>query len=248
MTLVAAVQLTAARAHRLLYSSAWDYSVRYWRRSQPHTCVSVINLGDWVWSVKPKGNSLLVGLRPGFVCNTAGTGLGGQPWARRWVVPCPGWPPAHLDEPMQPPAPGQSVSTGTGPCPPRPPGAQVAAGKAVHALDIATGSVVRQYAVSEPGMPSSVEGSHDGRLLFAPSPHKALLAFDLRSALAPAGHCLPCVRWVQLPGRRPGGSECNTGPGHCSSRQEHMLLAQELHLLGAAGRRPRSGQPTSAGD
>ena len=60
------------------------------------------------------------------------------------------------------------------------PGLQVAAGKAVHALDLATGSVLRQYTVSEAGLPSSLEGTHDGRLLFAPSPHKALLAFDLR--------------------------------------------------------------------
>ena len=45
---------------RLLYSSAWDYTVRCWRRSQPHKVASVVNLGDWVWSVKPKGHNLLV--------------------------------------------------------------------------------------------------------------------------------------------------------------------------------------------
>lgn len=45
---------------RLIYSSAWDYSVRMWRRSAPHACASVLTFPDWVWSVKPKGHTLLV--------------------------------------------------------------------------------------------------------------------------------------------------------------------------------------------
>ena len=53
-----AVMLGAAS--RLIFSSAWDYSVRMWRRASPHTCASVLTFPDWVWSVKPKGHTLLV--------------------------------------------------------------------------------------------------------------------------------------------------------------------------------------------
>lgn len=60
---------------------------------------------------------------------------------------------------------------------------QAAAGCTAHAVDIDSGASLRQYTASEAGVPTSVEGSHDGRLLFATSPHKALLAFDLRCRL-----------------------------------------------------------------
>ena len=58
-----------------------------------------------------------------------------------------------------------------------------------HAVDIDTGAALRQYTASEAGVPTSVEGSHDGRLLFATSPHKAMLAFDLRCRAATCLHC-----------------------------------------------------------
>ena len=202
--------LTECGVGRLIYSSAWDYSVRMWQRASPHTCASVLTFSDWVWSVRPKGHTLLVqssilalsvmaavvfcwwwwmlqvgiarhlfGCTPEQHCPKLLTELMSE--LGRFIstiLLAAHWPPASGKAIRQGDTEGapQRAQQLTGRVP------QAAAGSQAHVVDISTGAQQRQYTVSEAGVPTSVEGTHDGRLLFATSPHKALLAFDLRYA------------------------------------------------------------------